>query len=52
MCVLAGACATIAMLKPVREAIAFLEEQGVRYLGIDAAGTRHADALARGGAGA
>jgi thiamine biosynthesis lipoprotein len=42
LAVLAGACATIAMLKPVDEAVAFLREQGVRYLGIDAAGARHA----------
>jgi len=46
LCVLAGACATIAMLKPVDEAIAFLQGQGVRYLGIDAAGARHTDATA------
>jgi hypothetical protein len=40
--VAAGACATIAMLKPVDEALAFLEQQGLRYLAIDAAGERHA----------
>lgn len=44
LCVLAGACATIAMLKPVAEGTAFLREQGVRYLGIDAAGGRHTEA--------
>ncbi|MDH4182150.1 MAG: FAD:protein FMN transferase [Betaproteobacteria bacterium] len=43
LCVLAGACATIAMLKPVTQALAFLDEQGVRYLGIDASGERHTD---------
>lgn len=43
LCVLAGACATIAMLKPVDEAVAFLREQGLRYLGIDAAGRRHTE---------
>ena len=43
LCVLAGACATIAMLKPVGEAIAFLRGEGLRYLGIDAAGELHTD---------
>lgn len=43
LCVLAGACATIAMLKPVDEAIAFLDSQRVRFLGFDAAGGRHRD---------
>jgi FAD:protein FMN transferase len=45
LCVLAGACATIAMLKPVGEAIAFLRGEGLRYLGIDAAGERHTDRM-------
>jgi thiamine biosynthesis lipoprotein len=44
LCVLAGACATIAMLKPVDDAAAFLRGQGLRFLGIDAAGRRHTDA--------
>ncbi len=52
LCVLAGACATIAMLKPVAEAVAFLEGQGLRYLGIDAEGGRHVDTLARTDVGA
>jgi thiamine biosynthesis lipoprotein len=47
LCVLAGACATIAMLKPVEEGIAFLEGEGLRYLGIDAAGERHTDSARR-----
>jgi thiamine biosynthesis lipoprotein len=42
VCVAAGACATIAMLKPVDEALAFLGQQGLRYLAIDSAGERHA----------
>jgi thiamine biosynthesis lipoprotein len=42
LCVAAGACATVAMLQPVPDAIAFLQSQGVRYLGIDARGERHA----------
>lgn len=40
--VAAGASATIAMLMPVAEALAFMDSQGVRYLGFDAAGARHA----------
>lgn len=44
LCVLAGACATIAMLKPVDEAVAFLREQKLRFLGIDAAGDIHTEA--------
>lgn len=49
LCVLAGACATIAMLKPVTGALAFLRAQGMRFMGIDAAGRRHTetDELAR-----
>jgi thiamine biosynthesis lipoprotein len=42
LAVLAGACATVAMLKPVDQAMAFLRGQRVRYLGIDAAGGQHA----------
>jgi thiamine biosynthesis lipoprotein len=42
LCIAAGACATIAMLKPVEEALDFLQSQGARYLAIDAAGERHA----------
>ncbi|HQR22515.1 MAG TPA: FAD:protein FMN transferase [Burkholderiaceae bacterium] len=41
LAVAAGACATIAMLHPVGEALAFLQAQGVRYLAIDAGGGRH-----------
>ncbi len=37
----AGACATVAMLKPVDEALKFLAEQDVRYLAIDKDGQRH-----------
>jgi thiamine biosynthesis lipoprotein len=47
LCVLAGACATIAMLKPVDVAIAFLQGEGLRYLGIDASGQRHTDSTPR-----
>jgi thiamine biosynthesis lipoprotein len=47
LCVLAGACATIAMLKPVDAAIAFLQGEGLRYLGIDASGQRHTDSTPR-----
>lgn len=43
LCVLAGACATIAMLKPVPEALAFLQAQGMRFMGIDAAGRRYTE---------
>jgi thiamine biosynthesis lipoprotein len=42
LAVLAGACATIAMLQPAPAALAFLREQELRFLGIDAAGERHA----------
>lgn len=42
VCAAAGACATVAMLQPVDQAVAFLAAQGVRYLAIDAAGARHA----------
>jgi FAD:protein FMN transferase len=41
LAVAAGACATIAMLHPLDEALAFLQAQGVRYLAIDAGGRRH-----------
>ena len=41
LAVAAGACATVAMLKPVDAALQFLDDQGVRYLAIDAAGQRH-----------
>ena len=41
LAIAAGACATVAMLKPVDDALRFLEVQGVRYLGIDSAGQRH-----------
>jgi thiamine biosynthesis lipoprotein len=42
LAVLAGACATVAMLKPVPDALEFLRAQGLRFLGIDAHGERHA----------
>jgi hypothetical protein len=41
VCVAAGACATIAMLRPQDDALAFLDAQGVRYLAIDAQGERY-----------
>lgn len=41
LCTAAGACATVAMLKPVDEALRFLSEQDVRYLAIDSSGQRH-----------
>ena len=43
LAVFAGACATVAMLKPVEDALAFLIRNGVRFLGIDAAGGRHTE---------
>ena len=42
LAVAAGACATIATLHPVDEALAFLRAQEVRYLAIDAGGQRYA----------
>jgi thiamine biosynthesis lipoprotein len=41
LCVAAGACATIAMLKPVDEALAFLRSQGVEFLAVAGDGTVH-----------
>ena len=41
LAVAAGACATLTMLHPVDEGLAFLAAQGVRYLAIDAGGRRH-----------
>lgn len=41
LAIAAGACATVAMLKPVDAALRFLDDQGVRFLAIDAAGERH-----------
>jgi thiamine biosynthesis lipoprotein len=38
LCVAAGACATIAMLMPVSEALAFLRGQGVQFLAVAADG--------------
>jgi len=38
VCVAAGACATIAMLMPVDEALAFLRAQAVEFLAVDASG--------------
>jgi thiamine biosynthesis lipoprotein len=40
LCVLAGSCATIAMLLE-DEAEAFLAREGVAYLAVDAAGVLH-----------
>ena len=41
LCIAAGACATVAMLSPVENALTFLEKQSVRYLAIDSEGRRH-----------
>lgn len=41
LAIAAGACATVAMLKPVDDALKFLDAQGVRYLAIDVRGERH-----------
>ena len=41
LAIAAGACATVAMLKPVDDALEFLQTQGVRYLAIDAAGRQY-----------
>lgn len=41
LAIAAGACATVAMLKPVDDALKFLDAQGVRYLAIDSEGQRH-----------
>jgi len=41
VCVAAGACSTVAMLMPRDEALAFLREQGVQFLAVDAAGQAH-----------
>ena len=41
LAIAAGACATVAMLKPVNDALQFLDAQGVRYLAIDSGGERH-----------
>jgi thiamine biosynthesis lipoprotein len=41
LAVAAGACATVAMLDDVDGALAFLREQGVRFLAVDAAGRRY-----------
>jgi thiamine biosynthesis lipoprotein len=38
VCVAAGACATVAMLMPRDEALAFLRGQGLAFLAVDAAG--------------
>jgi thiamine biosynthesis lipoprotein len=38
VCAAAGACSTVAMLMPRDEALAFLREQGVGFLAVDAAG--------------
>ncbi|MBA2411468.1 MAG: FAD:protein FMN transferase, partial [Burkholderiaceae bacterium] len=42
LAIAAGACATVAMLQPVDSALAFLNQQGVRYLAIDHHGERYA----------
>lgn len=41
VCIAAGACATVAMLKPVDDALQFLTAQDARYLAIDARGQRY-----------
>jgi thiamine biosynthesis lipoprotein len=41
LCVAAGACASLAMLLPVAEALAFLRGQGVAFLAVDAGGNVH-----------
>ncbi|GAB4472446.1 MAG: FAD:protein FMN transferase [Burkholderiaceae bacterium] len=41
LAVAAGACSTIAMLKPADEALAFLRDQRVDFLAVDAAGHIH-----------
>ena len=41
LAIAAGACATVAMLKPVVDALKFLDAQGVRYLAIDSEGERY-----------
>ncbi|MGH6624476.1 MAG: FAD:protein FMN transferase, partial [Burkholderiaceae bacterium] len=41
LAVAAGGSATIAMLMPVADALAFLDSQDLRYLCIDATGARH-----------
>jgi thiamine biosynthesis lipoprotein len=41
LAIAAGACATVAMLKPVDDALKFLDAQGVRYLAIDSQGQQH-----------
>jgi thiamine biosynthesis lipoprotein len=41
LAVAAGACATIAMLKPVDDALAFLRGQNVDFLAVDAGGRVH-----------
>jgi thiamine biosynthesis lipoprotein len=43
LCVVAGSCATIAMLME-RDGEAFLREQGFRYLAVDAGGALHGTA--------
>jgi len=41
LAIAAGACATVAMLKPVADGLTFLDAQPVRYLGIDGEGQCH-----------
>ena len=41
LAIAAGACTTVAMLKPIDDALRFLDAQGVRYLAIDRDGERH-----------
>jgi thiamine biosynthesis lipoprotein len=47
LCVVAGSCATIAMLMGA-DAESFLREQGLRYVAVDADGTLHGTAAQRG----
>ena len=41
LAIAAGACSTVAMLKPVNDALQFLQAQRVRYLAIDCAGRQY-----------
>ena len=41
LAIAAGACATVAMLKPLDDALEFLESQAVRYLAIDSVGQQY-----------
>jgi thiamine biosynthesis lipoprotein ApbE len=47
LAVAAGACSTIAMLKPVDEALEFLHRQNVDFIAVDARGCVHRRGQAR-----